>query len=44
MNYYQNFIDNFGLTFILDAFVCLSVLVFFTVIIAKKRNFLVLLR
>lgn len=43
MNYFQNFIDNFGLTFILDALVCAFVLVFFTVVIAKKRNYLVLL-
>ena len=42
MNYFQNFLDNFGLSFILDAAVCLFVLVFFTVIIAKKHNYAVL--
>lgn len=42
METFQNFINNFGLTFIVDAIVIATVLVFFTVIIAKKRNFLVL--
>lgn len=42
MDYFQNFIDNFGLSFILDAAICLLVMVFFTVIIAKKHNYLVL--
>lgn len=42
METFQNFISNFGLTFIVDAIVIAAVLVFFTVIIAKKRNFLVL--
>lgn len=42
METFQNFINNFGLTFIVDAIVIATVLVFFTVFIAKKRNFLVL--
>ena len=43
MNYFQNFMDNFGLSFIADAAICAFVLVFFTVIIAKKRNYMVLI-
>lgn len=42
MNTFENFIDNFGISFLVDAIVCAFVLVFFTAIIAKKHNYLVL--
>lgn len=42
MDYFSNFIDNFGWSFIADAAVCLFALVFFITFLAKKRNFRVL--
>ena len=38
MEHFDNFVHNIGLSFIADAVICLLTLIFFIVILAKKRN------
>ena len=43
MEYFNNFVKNFGVSFIADALVCLFALVFFITFLAKKHNYLVMI-
>lgn len=43
MEYFNNFLKNFGVSFIADALVCLFALVFFITFLAKKHNYLVMI-